>query len=150
MRPLALPRRCGTELDSNDAEFIWREVTPMSDTISAQKPQEPQASQKREAASDGKSIASLILGILGITVVPVICSLLAICFGRVSIGNAHKRGERGNATAVIGTILGWIGLIMPLVVGLIFSIPWWGIAAALMLTGFAAWGIYDTLRNNPG
>jgi protein-S-isoprenylcysteine O-methyltransferase Ste14 len=119
----------------------------MSDTISAQK---PQASQKREAASDGKSIASLILGILGITVVPFICSVLAICFGRVSIGNAHKRGERGNATAVIGTILGWIGLITPLVVGLIFSVPWWGIAAALMLTGFAAWGIYDTLRNNPG
>ena len=104
---------------------------------------------EREAASDGKSIASLLLGILGITVVPVICSILAISFGRTSIGNAHKRGERSNATAVIGTILGWIGLIMPLVVGLIFSVPWWGIAAALMLTGFAAWGIYDTLRNNP-
>jgi hypothetical protein len=121
----------------------------MSDTISAQKPQEPQASQKREAASDGKSIASLILGILGITVIPIICSILAISFGRTSIGNAHKRGERSNATAVIGTILGWIGLMIPLVFGLIFSVPWWGIIAALMLTGLSAWGIYDTLRYNP-
>ena len=118
-------------------------------TSAGHKPQKPQASRIPEAASDGKSIASLILGILGITVIPVICSILAISFGRTSIGNAHKRGERSNMTAVFGTILGWIGLMVPLVFGLIASIPWWGIVAAVVLAGVAAWGIYDTLRNNP-
>ena len=119
----------------------------MRDTISAEpRPQEPQASQKPQAASDGKSIASLILGILGITALPVICSVLAIVFGRASIDNANKRGERGNAIAAVGTILGWIGLMTPLVVGVIVTVPWWGIAAAFLLAGFSAWGIYDTLR----
>ena len=119
----------------------------MRDTISAEpRPQEPQPSQKSQAASDGKSIASLILGILGITALPVICSVLAIVFGRASIVNAYKRGERGNAIAAVGTILGWIGLMTPLVAGLIVSVPWWGISAAFLLVGFSAWGIYDTLR----
>ena len=118
----------------------------MRDTISAEpKPQEPQVSQKPQAASDGKSIASLILGILGITVLPVICSVLAIVFGRASIVNAHRRCERGNAMAAVGTILGWIGLMTPLV-GVIVIVPWWGIPAAVLLVGFSAWGIYDTLR----
>jgi Domain of unknown function (DUF4190) len=119
----------------------------MSNILSAEpRPQEPQASQKPQAASDGKSIASLILGILGITALPVICSVLAIVFGRTSIDNANKRGERGNVIAAVGTILGWIGLMTPLVVGVIVAVPWWGIAAAFLLVGFSAWGIYDTLR----
>ncbi len=123
----------------------------MSDTIAAEpRPQEPRASQKPEAASDGKSIASLILGILGLTVLPVICSIPAIIFGRASIGSAHKRGERGNPMAIAGTILGWIGLIVPLVVSVIFSVPWLGIVAAVLLVGISAWAIYDTLRNNRG
>ena len=111
----------------------------MRDTISAEpKPQEPQVSQKPQAASDGKSIASLILGILGITVLPVICSVLAIVFGRASIVNAHRRCERGTAMAAVGTILGWIGLMTPLV-GVIVIVPWWGIPAAVLLVGFSAW-----------
>ena len=119
----------------------------MRDIMSAEpKPQEPQVSQKPQAASDGKSIASLVLGILGITALPVICSIPAIVFGRTSIVNAHKRGERGNGIAAAGAILGWIGLMAPLVVGVIFAVPILGMLAAFVLVGISAWGIYDTLR----
>jgi hypothetical protein len=119
----------------------------MRNIISAEpKPQEPQASQKPQAASDGKSIASLVLGILGITALPVICSIPAIAFGRASIVNAYKRGERGNGIAAAGTILGWIGLMTPLIIGVIVAVPWLGLLAAFVLAGVSAWGIYDTLR----
>jgi len=54
----------------------------------------PQAPQEPQAAPDGNAIASLILGILGITVLPFIASIPAVILGRVSIGDAYKRGER--------------------------------------------------------
>ena len=82
----------------------------MSNMISTEpKPQAPQA------PPDGNAVASLVLGILGITVIPFICSILAVILGRASIGDAYKRGERGSAIATAGVILGWIGVAVPVV-----------------------------------
>jgi len=75
----------------------------------------PQAPQEPQAVPDGNAIASLILGILGITVIPFIGSILAVILGRASIGDAYKRGERGSAIATAGVILGWIGVAVPVV-----------------------------------
>ena len=110
----------------------------------------PQAPQDPQAAPDGNAIASLTLGILGITVLPLIASILAVILGRVSIGAAHKRGERGSALAAAGVILGWIGVaaIAVFVVFLAITLtPWW-IAAAVMILGLSASVIYYTRRNN--
>jgi uncharacterized protein DUF4190 len=79
------------------SNIIWREP-------------EPQAPPQPQEVPDGKAIASLVLGIVGLTVLPLIGSILAINFGRTSISNADKRGERGSAMATAGVILGWIGL----------------------------------------
>ncbi len=66
----------------------------MSDiTLPELKPQQP------HATPDGSAIASLILGILGITVLPFIGGILAVILGRVSMGEARKRSERGSAVA---------------------------------------------------
>ena len=119
----------------------------MSNIISTEP--KPQAPQEPPAAPDGNAVASLILGILGITVVPLICSILAVILGRASIGDAHKRRERGSGMARAGVILGWIGVAVPVVLVvfvLLLGKPWIG-AAVLVILGLPALVIY-TRRNN--
>ena len=124
----------------------------MSNIISTEP--KPQAPQEPQAAPDGNAIASLILGIVGITVLPFIASILAVILGRASIGDAYKRGERGSAMAKAGVILGWIGVAVPVVFFAIFFIsggvfggPLW-IPAAFVILGLSALLIYYTRRNN--
>jgi MFS family permease len=118
----------------------------MSNVISAEpKPQAPQA------APDGNAIASLILGIVGLTVLPFIGSILAVIFGHISTRYAYRRGERGSAIATAGVILGWIGVAALAVFVVFFAIftlaPWW-IALAVVILGISAWFVYYTRRNN--
>jgi hypothetical protein len=121
----------------------------MSNIISTEP--KPQAPQEPQAAPDGNAIASLVLGILGITVIPFICSILAVILGRVSIGDAYKRGERGSAMATAGVILGWIGVavfaVLFVFLGIFTLAPWW-IAAAFVILGVSALVMYYTRRNN--
>ena len=117
----------------------------MSNMISTEpKPQAPQA------PPDGNAVASLVLGILGITVIPFICSILAVILGRASIGDAYKRGEPGSGMAKAGVVLGWIGVAVPVVllVFLTFAVaPWW-IVGAFVVLGVSALVMYYTRRNN--
>ena len=107
--------------------------------------------QEPPAAPDGNAVASLILGILGITVKPLICSILAVILGRASIGDAHKRGESGSGMARAGVILGWIGMAVPVVLVvfvLLLGKPLIGAAVlVLVILGLSALVIY-TRRNN--
>lgn len=120
----------------------------MSNIIIEPKPQVP---REPPAAPDGNAVASLILGILGITVIPLICSILAVILGRASIGDAHKRGERGSGMARAGVILGWIGVAVPVVffaiVFVLGPVHWWIILTVLVILGLSALVIY-TRRNN--
>ena len=67
-----------------------------------------------QTESSGKATASLVLGICGLVVCPLICSILALVFGyqgRKEIDASGGRiAGRGNATA--GIVLGWIGLVI--------------------------------------
>lgn len=121
----------------------------MSNIISTEP--KPQVPQEPQAAPDGNAVASLILGILGITVIPLIASILAVILGRASTGDAYKRGERGSTMARAGVILGWIGVAVPvvLVVVLVFTLArWWIIIlAAFVILGISALVIYIR-RNN--
>ena len=68
--------------------------------------------QTGDKTSSGKSTAALVLGILGLFVCPLICSVLALVFGyqsrREIDASGGRMGGRGNATA--GIVLGWIGV----------------------------------------
>jgi hypothetical protein len=116
----------------------------MSNIISTKpKPQAPQA------APDGNAVASLILGILGIAVIPAsftvgilgvlatIGSVLAVIVGSASIGDAYKRGERGSIIATAGADLGWIGAWFPAVLFASLAIftphHWFGVLAFVFL-----------------
>ena len=110
------------------------------------------AEPKPQAAPDGNAVASLVLGIVGITVLPVIGSVLAVILGRASIDGAHKRGERGSAIATAGVILGWIGVaaLAIFVVPAILILPSWMGIAALVILVIAALLVYYTWRVNRG
>jgi uncharacterized membrane protein len=113
------------------------------------RPQQPQAPQ---AAPDGNAIASLILGIVGLTVLPIIGGLLAVIFGHISTRDARERGARPSAMATAGAILGWVGLIGPIAtVALLFftAIPWpVCVAIAVLILAIFVLVIYYVRRNN--
>lgn len=83
---------------------------------------EPAPTGTGPSQSSGKATASLVLGIVGLVVLPFVCSVLAIVLGRKARreidASGGRLGGRGNATA--GIVLGWIGLAF--IVGLLLVI----------------------------
>jgi Domain of unknown function (DUF4190)/zinc-ribbon domain len=69
------------------------------------------AVSRSASVTSGKATASLVLGIAGFLVFPVVCSILAIVLGaqakREIAADPRLSGE-GMATA--GLVLGWVGL----------------------------------------
>jgi len=64
-----------------------------------------------EQRTSGMAVASLVTGIIGMVLIPIIFSLLAIIFGSVGMGQTNRSGVKGHGMAVAGLVLGIIGLI---------------------------------------
>ena len=62
--------------------------------------------------TSGSATAALILGICGLIVCPLICSVLALVFGYRARGDIDASGGRldGRGQAVAGIVLGWVGI----------------------------------------
>lgn len=60
------------------------------------------------AKTNGLAIASLILGIVGV-------SIVAIILGHISLSQINKTGEQGRGMALAGTILGYVGLAITII-----------------------------------
>ena len=63
--------------------------------------------------TSGYAIASLILGIAGFFVVPIVPSILAVVFGQKARDELRRDpalGGEGLATA--GIVLGWVGIVL--------------------------------------
>jgi hypothetical protein len=61
--------------------------------------------------TSGKATAALVLGIIGLIIFPIICSVLAIVFGSIAKGEIQRDpslGGSGSATA--GLVMGIIGI----------------------------------------
>lgn len=58
-------------------------------------------------ATNGMSIASMVLGILWIWWVG---SILALVFGYVALRQIRERNESGKGMAIAGIVLGWVGV----------------------------------------
>jgi hypothetical protein len=66
--------------------------------------------------TSGKAIASLVLGIGGFVIFPVVLSILAIVFGRSAKREiAERPGLGGGGLATAGIVLGWIGVALTVV-----------------------------------
>jgi hypothetical protein len=86
--------------------------------------------------TNGFAIASLILGIVGLTWFPLIPSILALVFGYKGRNEIDRSGgtQQGRGLAVAGIVLGWIAIVLiVLVIGV----------GAVLLTVFAVNGGVD-------
>jgi hypothetical protein len=61
--------------------------------------------------TSGNAIASLVLGIVGLVIFPVVPSILAIVLGRSAKRDIRERpGLSGEGLATAGIVLGWVGV----------------------------------------
>lgn len=65
----------------------------------------------RAGKTNRKAIASLVLGILGLTGVLFVAAIVAIAIGRGAHREIDATGGSGRGLATTGIVLGWIGLI---------------------------------------
>ena len=77
------------------------------------------------------AVVSLITGILGWTMIPVLGSIGAIIFGHMARAEIRRsRGQMdGNGLAVTGLVLGWIALVVELL----------GVVTFFLFLGGLAW-----------
>lgn len=78
-------------------------------------PEEPDVQVARR--TDRKAIAALVLGVLGLLILPVVFSVLAIVLGGLSI-RATRRDPAlgGRGLAIAGLVLGVVGLLVGVVI----------------------------------
>jgi hypothetical protein len=67
---------------------------------------------QQQPPTSGSATAALVLGICGLVVCPLICSILALVFGYQARGEIDESGGRigGRSSAVAGIVLGWVGV----------------------------------------
>jgi hypothetical protein len=90
-------------------------------------PPSPRAYASAAVQTSGLAIASLVLGIGGLTVVPLLGSILAIILGYMARNDIRQRSGQvtGEGLATAGIVLGWIAIgltILGLLVGLGFGV----------------------------
>ena len=62
-------------------------------------------------STSGNAIASLVLGIAGLVIFPLVPSILAIVLGRSAKRDIRERpGLGGEGLATAGIVLGWVGV----------------------------------------
>jgi hypothetical protein len=73
---------------------------------------QPQPAWQPSGPSSGAATASLVLGICGLVVCPIICSVLALIFGYQARSRIDASGGQigGRGIAIAGIVLGWIGI----------------------------------------
>lgn len=80
--------------------------------------------------ANGLAIAALVLGILGVTALPLVGSVLALVLGYRTRREILRSGQQGEGMATAGIVLGWVGVglaVFFLVLGLLFVVaflPW--------------------------
>jgi small-conductance mechanosensitive channel len=81
--------------------------------------------------SSGKAMAALILGICGLVVCPLVCSILAIVFANQAHAEIDASRGRlgGRQNAQVGLILGWVGVAL-VVVGVLLVLAVVALAAS--------------------
>ena len=103
-------------------ESGWQQVPPAG---WQQPPSVPPAGWQQQPSSpptNGKATVALVMGILGLVVCPLVCSILALVFGYQARSEIDRSGEGGRGSAVAGIVLGWIGTVLSVLAIVFFVI----------------------------
>lgn len=68
------------------------------------------------------AIVSLIASISGFVFLPFIGSVAGVITGHISLRQLRTSGEGGRGMAIAGTVVGWVGVALSLIVGVFFVI----------------------------
>lgn len=127
LRSLAAQGRLlATDLVWTEGMEQWCEAARVSSLEFASSAAATPAGAEELGRTPGLAVASLICGLLGISILPGIGSLLAVVFGHLAMSRIKRRGassQRGMGLAMTGVSLGYVALIVILVV-LIAAIFW--------------------------
>jgi hypothetical protein len=90
--------------------------------------------------TSGMAIAALVMGIVGLTLLPLVGSILALIFGYMARNDIRQRPDEvsGGGLALAGIVMGWIAIGLSVVGLLIFG----GIAVCGLCGAFGAAGSY--------
>lgn len=80
------------------------------------------------AKTNTLAIVSLISSLVGMFLVPVIGSIVAVITGHISLSQIKKTGEQGRGLGLAGTIIGWVGVVLTIL----------GIIAVIIFIGYVA------------
>jgi Domain of unknown function (DUF1707)/Domain of unknown function (DUF4190) len=78
-----------------------------------QPPRYPQRQFGARSSTNGLSAVSLGFG-LGQILVPIFGAIVAIVTGHVARGQIRRTGEHGDGMAIAGLVLGYIGILLPI------------------------------------
>ena len=78
---------------------------------------------------NGMAIASLVLSVVGL-------SLIGVILGHIALSRIKRTGEQGHVLALIGVILGYLGILVWIVVAIF--------AAFALFTGVYIWQYTET------
>lgn len=56
------------------------------------------------------AVISMVLGIAGLTVIPLVGSIVAVILGRSARNQMAQSGEGGQGMATAGIVTGWVGI----------------------------------------
>ena len=90
-------------------------ITKPTQTKQVQKKPVTSTAQTAPVQSDktnGMAIASMVLGIVGIVLIPIIAPILAIIFGIVALNQISKEPQKGKGMAIAGLIMGGVGIVL--------------------------------------
>ena len=79
--------------------------------------QEPKP--RRNPDSNGMAIAGFVMGILGITILPIPMAPLALVFSAIGLRRANREGKDHRGLAIAGLVMGILGTIIVAIVFLI-------------------------------
>lgn len=78
--------------------------------------------------TDPLAITSLVLGLVGLLLFPLVLSQVALALGIAAVRRVRRTGEEGFGLAVTGIVAGAVGTLVVLaLVGLFASVAWWSL-----------------------
>lgn len=113
--------------DESDAEEAFLEVSSAeeSEVEFAPPPSPPQPAYPPLAApqTSGMAVAALVMGIGGLTLIPLVGSILALIFGYMARKDIRQRPDEvtGDGLALAGIVMGWISIGLSVLAIVIFG-----------------------------
>jgi len=133
---------CGTTLDAAKGEAIQETLAEVTGAIEVGREGVQDTARLPEAAlpraqervsmyaaaakilpTSGMAITALIFGISGLTFLPLLGSIIAVILGPMARSDIRRRPDEvsGDGIALIGLVLGWIGIGLTILGALIFG-----------------------------